>query len=198
MDHESAIKHHYYYYYYIACVKEINCFWIFFPCWFVDLLQIPRNEFACKLQGTLFCKWVKKWWYGLIMHFCDSNHEITRSNKRKYDNIKDHYLIIQWWKNIKNKKFHISQLKNLGYRLLCIQKSSHHFLQTLCPLRDTGKSVGQGGQKKSWGQWKLIKNKKTLPIIRPVTRSAGGLVYLGKILPLLGKMCWIQFLGPSQ
>jgi len=28
-------------------------------------------------------------WYGLIMHFCDSNHEITRSSKRKYNNIKD-------------------------------------------------------------------------------------------------------------
>jgi len=29
-------------------------------------------------------------WYGLIMHFCDSNHEITWSSKRKYNNIKDH------------------------------------------------------------------------------------------------------------
>jgi len=29
-------------------------------------------------------------WYGLIMHFCDSNHEITRSSKRKYNNTKDH------------------------------------------------------------------------------------------------------------
>jgi len=29
-------------------------------------------------------------WYGLIMHFCDSNHEIARSSKRKYNNIKDH------------------------------------------------------------------------------------------------------------
>jgi len=29
-------------------------------------------------------------WYGLILHFCDSNHEITRSSKRKYNNIKDH------------------------------------------------------------------------------------------------------------
>ena len=33
-------------------------------------------------------------WYGLIMYFCDSNHEITRSSKRKYNNIKDHQLII--------------------------------------------------------------------------------------------------------
>ena len=29
-------------------------------------------------------------WYGLIMHFCDSNHEITRNSKRKYNNIKGH------------------------------------------------------------------------------------------------------------
>jgi len=29
-------------------------------------------------------------WYGLIVRFCDSNHEITRSSKRKYNNIKDH------------------------------------------------------------------------------------------------------------
>jgi len=29
-------------------------------------------------------------WYGLIMHFCDSNHEITQSSKRKYNDIKDH------------------------------------------------------------------------------------------------------------
>jgi len=26
----------------------------------------------------------------LIMHFCDSNQEITRSSKKKYNNIKDH------------------------------------------------------------------------------------------------------------
>jgi len=29
-------------------------------------------------------------WYGLIMHFCHSNHEITRISKRKYNSIKDH------------------------------------------------------------------------------------------------------------
>jgi len=33
-------------------------------------------------------KWLE--WYGLIMHFCDSNHEITRSSKRKYNSIKGH------------------------------------------------------------------------------------------------------------
>jgi len=37
----------------IACAKKINCFRILFACYFVDLLQIPRNEFACKFQGTL-------------------------------------------------------------------------------------------------------------------------------------------------
>ena len=49
--------------------------------------------------------------YGLIMHFCDSNHEITRSSKRKYNNIK----ITSWVysdEKRKNKKFHISQLSN--------------------------------------------------------------------------------------
>jgi len=34
--------------------------------------------------------WFRYGWYGLIMHFCDSNHEITRSSMRKYNNIKDH------------------------------------------------------------------------------------------------------------
>jgi len=28
--------------------------------------------------------------YGLIMHYGDSNHEIIRSSKKKYNNIKDH------------------------------------------------------------------------------------------------------------
>jgi len=39
-------------------------------------------------------EWILKKWYGLIMHFCDSNHEITRSSKRKYNNINDNKLII--------------------------------------------------------------------------------------------------------
>jgi len=34
-------------------------------------------------------------------------------------------------------------------------------------IRDAGTSIGQRGQKKSWGQWKLMKNKKSLPIISP-------------------------------
>ena len=37
----------------ITCAKEINCFRILFACYFVDLMQIPRNKFACKIQGTL-------------------------------------------------------------------------------------------------------------------------------------------------
>jgi len=38
---------------FITCVKGINCFRILFACSFVDLMQIPGNEFACKFQGTL-------------------------------------------------------------------------------------------------------------------------------------------------
>jgi len=33
--------------------KEIKCFRILFACLFVDLMQIPRNKFACKFQGAL-------------------------------------------------------------------------------------------------------------------------------------------------
>ena len=45
------------------------------PCWKNNMQELHPLELA---------------WYGLIMHFCDSNHEITRSSKRKYNNIKDH------------------------------------------------------------------------------------------------------------
>ena len=38
---------------FITCTKEINCFRILFACFFVDLMQIPRNKFACKFQRTL-------------------------------------------------------------------------------------------------------------------------------------------------
>ena len=38
---------------FITDAKDINCFCILFACYFVDLMQIPRNKFACKLQGTL-------------------------------------------------------------------------------------------------------------------------------------------------
>ena len=38
---------------FITCVKGINCYRILFGCEFVDLMQIPRNQFACKFQGTL-------------------------------------------------------------------------------------------------------------------------------------------------
>jgi len=37
---------------FITFAKEINCFRILFTCWFVDLMQIPRNKFACKFQGA--------------------------------------------------------------------------------------------------------------------------------------------------
>ena len=33
---------------FITCAKVINCFRILFACYFVDLMQIPRNKFACK------------------------------------------------------------------------------------------------------------------------------------------------------
>ena len=39
---------------FITCAKEINCFRILFACWFVDVMQISRNEFACKFPGTLW------------------------------------------------------------------------------------------------------------------------------------------------
>ena len=38
---------------FITCVKGINCFRILFACSFVDLMQIPKNEFACKLRNTV-------------------------------------------------------------------------------------------------------------------------------------------------
>ena len=38
---------------FITCAKGINCFRILFACLIVDVMQIPRNEFACKFQGTL-------------------------------------------------------------------------------------------------------------------------------------------------
>jgi len=40
---------------FITCTKGINCFRMLVGCTFVDLmqLQIPRNGFACKFQGTL-------------------------------------------------------------------------------------------------------------------------------------------------
>ena len=45
--------------------------------------------------------------------------------------------------------------------------------------RDAGTSVGQGGQKKSLGQYKLMKNKKIVTnyqVRRLTRRGAGGLV----------------------
>ena len=33
---------------------EIICFRILFACYFVDLMEIPRNKFAFKFQGTLW------------------------------------------------------------------------------------------------------------------------------------------------
>ena len=38
---------------FIICANEINYFRILFACLFVDSMQIPRNKFACKIQGTL-------------------------------------------------------------------------------------------------------------------------------------------------
>ena len=38
---------------FITCAKEIKCFRILFACQFVDLMEIPRNKFACKFQGAL-------------------------------------------------------------------------------------------------------------------------------------------------
>jgi len=38
---------------FITCSKEIKCFRMLFACEFVDLMQITRNKFACKFQGTL-------------------------------------------------------------------------------------------------------------------------------------------------
>jgi len=38
---------------FITCAKEIEWFHIVFACYFVVLMQIPRNSFACKFQWTL-------------------------------------------------------------------------------------------------------------------------------------------------
>ena len=37
---------------FITFARENDCFGILFACLFVDLMQKPRNNFACKLQGT--------------------------------------------------------------------------------------------------------------------------------------------------
>jgi len=50
---------------FVTCAYQINYFRILFACWFVDLLQIPRNEIACKFQGTLQLGQnviIKFWW----------------------------------------------------------------------------------------------------------------------------------------
>jgi len=52
-----------------------------------------EKNFGLYLDGVLKSQdwiWIAMVWYGLILHFCDSNHEITQSRKRKYNNIKDH------------------------------------------------------------------------------------------------------------
>ena len=59
------------------------------------LQNYTRIEYAHEVRKKTFnfslCIEVQKLvWYGLIMHFCDSNHETTRSSKRKYNHIKDH------------------------------------------------------------------------------------------------------------
>ena len=38
-------------------------------------------------------------------------------------------------------------------------------------LRDTGTSVEQGGQWRCWGQWKLMKAKKSLPMLATVPQQ---------------------------
>jgi len=58
--------------------------------------------------------------------------------------------------------------------------------------RNTGTSVGQGrGRKIVESNGNLWKTKKSLPIIRPVTRRAQGSESpLKEFLPLPGKLCW--------
>jgi len=46
-----------YYENFVTCAKETNCFRILFAFQFVDLMQMPRNVFACKFQGH--CNWAK-------------------------------------------------------------------------------------------------------------------------------------------
>jgi len=38
---------------FIILAKEINCFGILVACLYVDLMQMPRNKFKWKFQGTL-------------------------------------------------------------------------------------------------------------------------------------------------
>jgi len=55
-----------------------------------NVSSLDKNNYKLDWQAEFFSKYYGMVWYGLIMYFCDSNHEITRSSKRKYNNIKDH------------------------------------------------------------------------------------------------------------
>jgi len=58
---------------FITCAKGINCFRILLVCLFVDLMQIPWNEFACNFQETLLHQNV-----GLESRNMTSNYDVTK------------------------------------------------------------------------------------------------------------------------
>ena len=64
---------------FITCAREINCFRILFACQFVDLMQIPRNEFACKFQGTLQMdrRVIIRFWWESGLSSASRNHLTT-------------------------------------------------------------------------------------------------------------------------
>jgi len=67
---------------FITCAKKINCFRILLACWFVALMQIPRNEFACKFQGKLYMGQKVIWvlvriW--VIVYIQESSHYILQT-----------------------------------------------------------------------------------------------------------------------
>jgi len=64
---------------FITCAKDINCFRILFACWFVDLMQIPRNEISCRFQGTLQIgqKVIIRFWWESGLSFASRNHLTT-------------------------------------------------------------------------------------------------------------------------
>jgi len=55
-----------------------------------SLVRFLRGRPAPKIKNTLIAKTP---WYGLSMHFCDSNHEVTRMQHEENNNVKDHELI---------------------------------------------------------------------------------------------------------
>ena len=58
---------------------EVICFRILFACYFVDLMEIPRNKFACKFQGTLWTgqRVIIMFWWESGLSSASRNHLTT-------------------------------------------------------------------------------------------------------------------------